>query len=563
MIQKQLSSAEMKHEFVGRFFSGESQYSLVLEYPVSQSTICRNAQKYQEDPKLKGQALAAASLFYHWNPGKKPTRARSSTHPSAASRNDSRLTVMPAIPFPPQVAALNPSFTVPQNHGVLRVKSAAELNLPGAIRLVSTGPELTAGPESTALAHHQRPAQSYVQDGQVAPRTCTSQGQTILYRPAATAGQSPLIVKETVAAAPFSATVPQPHEVLRVMSAADLNMPGAIPFGSAGQEFTAGPASTAHAPHQGPAQSYVQAGPGGPRNCTSQGPAATAGSGLPPHDQCAINSPQSCCHLPSLGVGELDKQLKERVNQRAPSPEFADDILNRLLHHAMYTIELCSYILSRSRRSELHGFNGKEVDLLILDDETWKSKSDWLDKFIESLPKALQDDRVTKIMKMLVFKATFINSLDDLKQNYTELVGLPIGLTLYLGDEHMNCPAAIESIQSLQDFEGQEMVQDSMDVDHFTDQGISGDQRTIEDQAASTLLELCNKESSLDRLIRLQKTVNNLVPKLNANSEGISGNLRPASLARFLFQGHQALASEHGSGGPGPYRGGGEMGLIK
>ena len=64
------------------------------------------------------------------------------------------------------------------------------------------------------------------------------------------------------------------------------------------------------------------------------------GSGLPPHDQCASNSTQSCCHLPSLGVGELDTQLVERVKQRAPSTEFADDILNRLLHRTMFTIEL-------------------------------------------------------------------------------------------------------------------------------------------------------------------------------------------------------------------------------
>ena len=200
-------SDEQQHEAVGRFWSKEHQSSLASYYSVNQSTISRMSQKYDKDPELKDKALAAASSFYALNSHMKPNGARSSTHPSAASRYNGSQTVMPAIPFLPQVAALNPSFTVAQTHGVLRVMSAAELNLPGAIRLVSTGPEFTAGPAWTALAHHQLPALSYVQAGPGAPRTCTSQGQTILYRPAATAEQPHLIVKETVAADPSSATL--------------------------------------------------------------------------------------------------------------------------------------------------------------------------------------------------------------------------------------------------------------------------------------------------------------------------------------------------------------------
>jgi len=179
-------SLEQQHEAVGRFLSQEQQSSIASHFSVSQSTISRMSQKYTDDPKLKARALAAASLFYELNPDKRPNRARASTHPATASRNCGGLTVMRAIPLPPQAPpqqfhALTSSVTV--HPEILRGMSGmlpVEANGPGEIRWFLPGQAFTAGQ-----------ALGYVQAGQSTPRSCTSQGPLEIHRPAAGAAQPP------------------------------------------------------------------------------------------------------------------------------------------------------------------------------------------------------------------------------------------------------------------------------------------------------------------------------------------------------------------------------------
>jgi hypothetical protein len=147
-VRKQALSSEQQNEITCRFFSKESQALLASCYNVSRPRISQIVQKYNEYPKLKAKALEAASLFYELNSKEKPKGA-SSTHPAAASRVSSGLTVMRAIPLPPQfpphqLPAFNPSFP-----GKLLWMSPAELNAPGAIRLLPTGPAITSGPAWT------------------------------------------------------------------------------------------------------------------------------------------------------------------------------------------------------------------------------------------------------------------------------------------------------------------------------------------------------------------------------------------------------------------------------
>ena len=256
--RKSSMSVEQKHEAVGRVLNQELQSSIASYYSVNQSTISRMLQKYNDDPKLKAKALDAASLFYERNPDNRPNGARSSTlpaaasstHPAAASRNSDGLTVMRAIQLPPpvtpqQVSRINPSFAVP--HGILRGISPAEMNVPGAIRLLPTGQAFTSGAswlaqpvqhQRQALCygqgtphvqghpgiHSSRPAAgseqppfvhcmvketlgvapptalSYVQAGQGTLHTCTSQGPSEICRPAATAAEPTFMGEKTVAA---------------------------------------------------------------------------------------------------------------------------------------------------------------------------------------------------------------------------------------------------------------------------------------------------------------------------------------------------------------------------
>ena len=97
----------------------------------------------------------------------------------------------------------------------------------------------------------------------------------------------------------------------------------------------------------------------------------------------------------------------------------------------MYSLGLCQFFLAGSA-SEEPAFDAKEADLLLMSDEQWNSKSEWLDKFIQSIPPVLRDFRIINCLKMAVHKTTSINSLDDLKQKYAELVELPLALKKYL-----------------------------------------------------------------------------------------------------------------------------------
>ena len=171
--------------------------------------ISQTLLRYKEDPDLKTKALAAASLFYEKHPDKKPDRARSVTHPSAASRNKDGLTVMRAIQLPQQGPAFTLSFTVPPGISMLpadlnvpgvRVFPSgkaftasmplstppAELNGTGAVRFFSTGQAFTSRPAWTAQqVQHQRPALCYVHAGQDTLLACTSQRQSEFHRPGA------------------------------------------------------------------------------------------------------------------------------------------------------------------------------------------------------------------------------------------------------------------------------------------------------------------------------------------------------------------------------------------
>ena len=175
-------SIEQKLEAAGRFFFQESQGSIASYYSASQSTISKWSQKIDGDPDLKTKALAAASLFYEKHPDKKPDRARSVTHPSAASRKSDGITVMRAIPLRPlvpsqQVPAFTPSLAVPPEQ--IGWTSPAVLNVLGGrvTRVFPLGAAFTSMPEWKA--------QPALHAGQGAVLACTSQGQSEFHRPGA------------------------------------------------------------------------------------------------------------------------------------------------------------------------------------------------------------------------------------------------------------------------------------------------------------------------------------------------------------------------------------------
>ena len=192
----------------------------------------------------------------------------------------------------------------------------------------------------------------------------------------------------------------------------------------------------------------------------------------------------------------------------------------------MYSIELCQFSLEGSA-SEEPAFNAKEADLLLMSDEQWNSKSEWLDEFIQSIPQVLRDDRITNCLKMAVHKTTSINSLDDLKQKYAELVELPFTLkkffkksfaeSSYFGDnDHPGEGNADDFERVCMDQGG-----DSEDLDHVLvgqgqGQGSTGQNgssvedhldRSPEAVAAATLIDLVGNNSQFNRVVKLQSIV--------------------------------------------------------
>lgn len=268
-------------------------------------------------------------------------------------------------------------------------------------------------------------------------------------------------------------------------------------------------------------------------------------------------SVQSPYHSSEIYI--LDPQLTYRVNQRAPVPDVAADILQRLTTRGLFSAELCETIRDEPERA---GFNAKEADLLLLDDEKWKSKSEWLEHFIQSLPAVLQDPRITHGLKTLVHKATHINSIDDLKKNCENLDGLHFPVKKFLTNTSifMDCdrdagtdglaseiPQIYMATSEDNDFGGdQEISAAVMQVDAHED----GDNCPLNDkQAASALVQMSRDPGvlSLDQLCRLQNTVNDLLLNSPSNVEGFPGNLQPTPLARFLVDGHTFMIREHGS----------------
>jgi len=262
---------------------------------------------------------------------------------------------------------------------------------------------------------------------------------------------------------------------------------------------------------------------------------------------------------PSSEIYILDPQLTDRVNQRAPAPDVAADIIQRLKTRGLFSAELCETIRDEPEQA---GFNAKEADMLLLDDEKWKSKSEWLEHFIQSLPTVLQDPRITHGLKRLVHKATHINSIDDLKKNCENLEDLhfPVKCFLKTTSTVKDCDRdagtdgpALEVPQTYlaisencnfsdeQEISAVEMQDGALeDVDHYP---------RSETQAASALVEMSRGPSVLrfDRLCHLQNTVNDLLFNSPSNVEGFPGNLQPTPLARFLVDGHTLMIREHGS----------------
>jgi hypothetical protein len=164
-VRKQGLSSEQQHEVAGRFFSQESQLSLVSYDHVCQQRISQIVKKHNDDPKLKVQALAAASEAYFTN----EILIRGRTELGHQRIQLLRAVTVAAslsceLSRPPQVPQqqVPPSLAVPPT-AILRVMLPAELNVPGTIRF-PTGQAFTSGPSWPAQpVQHQRLALCYGQ----------------------------------------------------------------------------------------------------------------------------------------------------------------------------------------------------------------------------------------------------------------------------------------------------------------------------------------------------------------------------------------------------------------
>ena len=127
----------------------------------------------------------------------------------------------------------------------------------------------------------------------------------------------------------------------------------------------------------------------------------------------------------SRGALELDQLLQSRVRQRAMTSEDADRILEKLLGHQLFSIDILLWFSNNGGLTS-YGFDKEELSMLLLDDDEWRSKSAWLDQFITSLPPQLQDSRLVELFKTAMRKAKCIDGLQDLHRLYETVEGLPL-----------------------------------------------------------------------------------------------------------------------------------------
>jgi len=121
----------------------------------------------------------------------------------------------------------------------------------------------------------------------------------------------------------------------------------------------------------------------------------------------------------------LDQLLESRVFLRTREGKDRNRIIEKLLERGLISIDMCLGAHRDMGGLTTHGFDQVEADLVLLEDNSWKPASAWLDDFISSLPEWLRAKHILEPFKKAVRQAEGINGLEDLFRRCDQLEGIP------------------------------------------------------------------------------------------------------------------------------------------
>jgi len=277
---------------------------------------------------------------------------------------------------------------------------------------------------------------------------------------------------------------------------------------------------------------------------------------------------------------ELDDSLRLRVLDRADGD--GDKIVSKLLRCGIFSLESC-LALERMEGLAKHGFDDEEVKVLLLEDDSWKSRYAWLDAFIESLPPYLKNERrTTEPLKEAIRQEKGIEGLNDLYSKFDTIERLPLLVKAYIRSQQFKTQCEpdttrkLPASRNLPDQTGmtgisasipcQEGASISSDAerpashDCANQTGMQGipesiayqDGASISSDAerpaledANLLLSLRNEQPRIEDLCALARIIFKCVPGFFMNTHGISGTIQPGQLMKLLVRGFRALKQAH------------------
>ena len=282
---------------------------------------------------------------------------------------------------------------------------------------------------------------------------------------------------------------------------------------------------------------------------------------------------------------ELDDSLRLRVLHRTDGD--GDQIVSKLLRCGIFSLESC-LALEHMEGLAKHGFDDEEVKVLLLEDDSWKSRYAWLDAFIESLPPYLKNERrTTEPLKEAIRQEKGIEGLNDLYSKFDTIERLPLLVKAYIRSQHhdvvkfktqceLDTTRKLPASRNLPDQTGMTGIsasipcQDGASISSDAERPASHDcanqtvmQGTPESIAyqdgasisfdterpalgdADLLLCLRNEQPRIEDLCALARIIFTSVPSFYTNTHGISGTIQPGQLMKLLIRGFRALKQAH------------------
>ena len=127
----------------------------------------------------------------------------------------------------------------------------------------------------------------------------------------------------------------------------------------------------------------------------------------------------------------IQQDLRDRVEYRAQGSCAAIALLNKLSIRLICTVDMCKNI--KKSDFERIGITSDEVDILVLSDDEWKSRHEWIETTIRDMPEHIRSFKLLIEIFRRKIKEAQITTLEHLLSRYDK-IGLPFVVEVWLRD---------------------------------------------------------------------------------------------------------------------------------